>query len=193
MTHRSALTDDTWTMFETRLRRYVRRRLDPASVDDAVGDILLRLARNQRALSEARNPVAWAMRVAANVVTDHYRRRAVEQRALSGVEPHEETNPEPAGKVAGTAASELARCLVPFIRELPEPYSEALLLTEIGGLTQAEAAARAGISISGMKSRVQRGRVKLKDALLRCCAVELDSRGGVLDYRRRSNNCGGSC
>jgi len=193
MTHRSALTDDTWTMFETRLRRYVRRRLDPASVDDAVGDILLRLARNQRALSEARNPVAWAMRVAANVVTDHYRRRSVEQRVLSGVEPQQETSLEPAENVAGTAASELARCLVPFIRELPEPYGEALLLTEIGGLTQAEAAARQGISVSGMKSRVQRGRVKLKDALLRCCAVELDSRGGVLDYRRRSKNCGRSC
>ena len=182
-----------WTTFETRLRRYVRRRLDPASVDDAVGDILLRLARNQDALTEARNPLAWAMRVAANVVSDHHRRRATERRALSSVEAERDFVTAPHETGDETAASEIARCLIPFIHELPERYREALLLIEIEGLTQAEAAARAGISVSGMKSRVQRGRVKLKDALLRCCAVELDSRGGVLDYRRRSKSCGRSC
>ena len=194
MSDQSALSDDAWTMFESRLRRYVRRRLDPASVDDVVGDILLRLARNRNALSAARNPLAWAMRVAANVVTDHHRRRAAELRALSSVEAERDIGPAAVETGDETAASEIARCLIPFIHELPERYREALLLIEIEGLTQTEAAARVGISVSGMKSRVQRGRVKLKDALLRCCAVELDSRGGVLGYRRRrSDTCGRSC
>jgi len=192
MSEPTLLSNDTWTTFEARLRRYVRRRLDPASVDDAVGDILLRLARNQSELGAARNPLAWAMRVAANVVTDHYRRRAAEQRALSAVDAEEDFQ-QPAPESAETAASEFSRCLIPFIEELPERYREALLLVEIQGLTQAEAAARAGVSVSGMKSRVQRGRDKLKTALLRCCAVELDSRGGLIDYRRRSRGCGGSC
>lgn len=191
MTEQTAISDDAWTTFEARLRRYVRRRLDPASVDDAVGDILLRLAKNQSELGAARNPLAWAMRVAANVVTDHHRRRAAERRALSAVELEEDVQPLPEG--SDTVASEFARCLIPFIHELPERYRDALLLVEIEGLTQAEAAARMGMSVSGMKSRVQRGRVKLKTALLRCCAVELDSRGGLIDYRRRSRGCGGSC
>ena len=91
-----------------------------------------------------------------------------------------EQDPEPAAAEYedATAASEIARCLVPLIRDLPQPYSEALLLTEIEGLTQAAAAARIGISVSGMKSRVQRGRAKLKRALLRCCTVQVDRRGG---------------
>jgi len=192
MSEQTALSDDAWATFEARLRRYVRRRLDPASVDDAVGDILLRLARNQSELSAARNPLAWAMRVAANVVTDHHRRRAAERRALSAVETEEEVQQPPLER-DDTVASEFSRCLIPFIQELPERYRDALLLVEIEGLTQAEAAARVGVSVSGMKSRVQRGRAKLKDALLRCCAVELDSRGGLLDYRRRSTTCGRSC
>ena len=191
MPEQTAISDDAWTTFEARLRRYVRRRLDPASVDDAVGDILLRLARNQSELGAARNPLAWAMRVAANVVTDHHRRRAAEQRALSAVELEEDVQPPPERR--NTVASEFARCLIPFIHELPERYRDALLLVEIEGLTQAEAAARVGISISGMKSRVQRGREKLKTALLRCCAIELDSRGGLIDYRRRSTHCARSC
>lgn len=43
-----------------------------------------------------------------------------------------------------------------------------------------EAAARLGLSTSGMKSRVQRGRSKLEQAILRCCAVALDCRGEVI-------------
>ena len=192
MSEQTILSDGAWTTFEARLRRYVRRRLDPASVDDAVGDILLRLATNQSELSAARNPLAWAMRVAANVVTDHHRRRAAERRALSAVEVEEEAQQSVLERDK-TVASEFARCLIPFIHELPERYREALLLVEIEGLTQTEAAARTGVSVSGMKSRVQRGRAKLKSALLRCCVVELDSRGGLLDYHRRSRECGGSC
>ena len=71
----------------------------------------------------------------------------------------------------------LAQCLVPLIRGLPEKYSEALLLTEIGGLTQTAAAARLGVLPATMKSRVQRGCARLKQALLHCCEIEVDRRG----------------
>jgi len=39
---------------------------------------------------------------------------------------------------------------------LPGPYREALILTEYQGLTQKEMAERLGISLSGVRSRVQR-------------------------------------
>ena len=69
------------------------------------------------------------------------------------------------------------------------------MLTDIEGLTRAEAADRLGLSVSGMKSRVQRGRAKLKQALLRCCAVETDRWGTVLDYREHGpeRSCKGDC
>ena len=86
---------------------------------------------------------------------------------------------------------EVAACLIPFIRALPPAYGEALMLTDIGGLPQAEAARRLGLSVSGLKSRVQRGRAKLKQALLRCCAIETDRWGTVLDYR--SHKCSEDC
>jgi RNA polymerase sigma-70 factor (ECF subfamily) len=59
-------------------------------------------------------------------------------------------------------------------------------LTSLQGLTQTEAATRAGISISGMKSRVQRGREQLRQMLVRCCEIELDVRGGVSDFQARA-------
>ncbi|WP_327587875.1 hypothetical protein OHA25_13410 [Nonomuraea sp. NBC_00507] len=68
---------------------------------------------------------------------------------------------------------------------LPEPYREAIVLTEYEGLTQAEAAQRARISVPGMKSRVQRARRQLGDLLTACCQVELDARKAVRSVENR--------
>ena len=195
MTRASALPPNAWAGFQARLSDYVRRRVDPASVEDVVGAVLLRLVRHQEALKAADNPTAWMLRVAANAVADHHRRRAVEGRALEAYR----SEASPLGQVTEEEervdTGEFARCLIPFIRCLPPAYGEALMLTEIEGLTRAEAAERLGLSVSGMKSRVQRGRARLKQALLRCCAVETDRWGTVLDYRERrpERGCTGDC
>ena len=191
MTERPGLDNGAWSAFEAGLRAYVRRRVDPASADDVAGDVMLRLVRHQDALAAAKNPSAWVRRVAANAVADHHRRRQSERRVVDALKSAGE--PEADAPDSGNAAAEVASCLVPFVRSLPEPYREALLLTDIGGLTQMAAADRLGLSVSGMKSRVQRGRAKLKEALLSCCAIDVDRRGGVVDYQRRRKQCDTAC
>lgn len=178
----SPVADIVWREFEQQLRSYVVRRVDNGAADDLVGDILLRVVRSRDKLAEARNPTAWVYRVAKNAIADFHRKRARETNAVdSFIHEGTDTASEPESETAA-----LARCMLPLIQNLPNPYSEALLLTEIGGLSQAAAADRLGLSVSGMKSRVQRARGKLKIALLRCCDVEFDRRGDVLDYRRKS-------
>jgi RNA polymerase sigma-70 factor (ECF subfamily) len=81
--------------------------------------------------------------------------------------------------------AELAPCLTSMIGRLAEPYRTAIELTSIRGLTQTEAARQEGISISGMKSRVQRGREQLRQMLVRCCEIAVDVRGGVSDFHLR--------
>lgn len=87
----------------------------------------------------------------------------------------------------------LAGCLEPLVERLPEPYLDAVTLTELNGLNQKEAADELGVSLSGMKSRIQRGRGKLKDLLLDCCKIEVDRRGAVIDYERRNEGTCGGC
>ena len=187
------MTDVEWASFETRLRAYVGSRVDARWVDDVVGDILLKLVRHRDGIEAAGNPLAYVLRVASNAIADYYRRKSVERRALADFEQEaaisEATNQPPAGE----AMADMARCVAPFIDNLPGKYRDALLLTEIEGLSQAEAARRLGLSVSGMKSRVQRGRVQMKAALLQCCAVELDRRGGIADYAPRAGGCGEDC
>src|SRR5205823_859707 len=65
--------------------------------------------------------------------------------------------------------AELAPYIKLMVDSLPADYREALVLTEYEGLTQKELGERLGISLPGAKSRVQRGREKLKMLLLNCC------------------------
>ena len=61
---------------------------------------------------------------------------------------------------------------------------------ELEGLTQVEAAGKLGLSVSGMKSRVQRARLHLRTALDECCRFALDRRGGLIGYEARTDQCG---
>ena len=189
---RSTIDSAAWSHFLARLHSYVGARVEPVSRDDVVGDILLRLVRHQDKLAAAREPMAWVTRVAANGVIDHRRRRASERRALEafGAEPDAKDVDSPSDN---GAATEFAACVAPLIEGLSEPYRDALKLVDIDGLAQREAAERLGLSLSGAKSRVQRGRIKLKQNLLRCCAIELDRRGEVLAYHPRQSDCAQAC
>lgn len=84
----------------------------------------------------------------------------------------------------GAALRELATCLTPMLGQLSPAYLEAIRLVDLEGATQQEAAQRA-VSLSGMKSRVQRGRQQLRAVLEECCRIDLDRRGGISAYAAR--------
>ena len=76
---------------------------------------------------------------------------------LFSVPPSDESQ-APSQDDERAALQELAACMAPMIRQLPPAYREAVTLADLEGVSQADAAARVGVSTSGMKSRVQRGR-----------------------------------
>ena len=107
---------------------------------------------------------------------------------LAHGEQHEHTAQEPDEPEGGDSC--LAAFAADAIARLPSPYREALTITELQGLSQAAAAEMLGISVSGMKSRVQRGRDRLRAIIDECCKVALDARGGVMECEpRRPGEC----
>ena len=87
---------------------------------------------------------------------------------------------------------ELGRCAAQILDGLAAEYRSAVWLVDWEGLTQKAAAEQLGLSLSATKSRVQRGRAKLRSALERCCDVVKDGRGRAMDLRRRCErqDCG---
>lgn len=169
------------------LRRFVAKRVSPEHVDDLVQDILLRMHERAGDLhDEARLP-GWAFRIAQSVVADHHRRRRPEQLVADGEEPA-----EPEGEEAddGNVNEIVAGWLRPMLALLPDEYQEAVEFVDVEGLSQRAYAERAGLSLSGAKSRVQRGRRMLEEVVRACCDLEIDARGNVIAYERRGCGCG---
>ena len=83
----------------------------------------------------------------------------------------------------GVALSQLVRGRASGLR-VGEIMSRPPLTVGLSG-TLAEAARIMGVSLSGMKSRVQRGRERLKVILLDCCRIELDCRNAIVAYQKR--------
>lgn len=103
--------------------------------------------------------------------------------------PLSETFDLPEESLSENVVQALLPCLKNMVEQLPVPYREAILLTEYQGLTQRELAQRLNLSFSGAKSRVQRGREKLKQMLLDCCHFVFDRRGGILAYHPGNECC----
>ena len=181
--------DAVWQDFHARLLAFIARRVpDRDSAEDVLQEVMLRVHRHAGELERSSAVGAWVHQIARNAIADHYRRAAVRRERPAGVDLDRDEAPVLESTTA-ELRSELAGCLNPLLERLPAIYQEALALTELEGLTQAGAAARLGLSTSGMKSRVQRSRAQLRELLVACCEIELDSRGAITSYQPRRAPC----
>lgn len=173
-----------WGELSAALRPLVARRVPAGDVGDVLNDALLRIHRRRDAVRDGERFGAWAWRVARSAVADYHRGRARHPSAAGreegADEPCDAADDAEVEAARESVEREVARYVRTLVELLPEPYREAVTLTELEGLTMAEAAARAGVSPSGMKSRVQRGRERLRQMLEATCHVSTDARGRVI-------------
>jgi len=171
--------------FEARLRPFVARRVSVSDVDDVLQDVFLRMERGLGSLREEDRFGPWLYRVARSAIAEHRRARA--RHPLAEGPGPEEAIPAPDAESEGEAEREVALCVAPFVAMLPSPYREALTLAELQGVAQKDAAEMLGISASGARTRVQRGRQRLRELLQECCDIALDARGRIIACEPRPN------
>ncbi len=178
-------TEQAWNALHDSLRIFIRKRVpNDESAEDLLQDVFLKIHMHIDALRDEERLESWVYQIARNLIIDYYRRQTLTM-------PWEEAEPLlPVEELPEEdVRTELAPAVVAMARSLPEPYREALLLTDYQGVSQKELSARLGLSFSGTKSRVQRAREKLKQRLLDCCHFEFDRLGRVIDYQPRCNCC----
>jgi len=181
--------ETVWTDFGNTLRRFILKRVgDEQAAEDILQDVFMKIHAGIGRLNDEGQLQGWVYQIARNAVVDYYRKTHRAQDL-----PDDLPAPEDDG---ADVERQLARSLRAMVEQLPAEYREALILTAFEGLTQKEVAERLGLSLSGAKSRVQRGREKLRDMLLDCCHFEFDRLGRVIDYYPRVDccaHCGESC
>jgi RNA polymerase sigma-70 factor (ECF subfamily) len=183
--------ENIWNEFNDKLRGFISKRVEnDMAAEDILQEVFLKIHAKVGDLRDVSKMQSWIYAITRNAITDYYRSRKIysrHQQELNG--QFFDTLPEIEASTAEDAAQRIAGSLKGMIGLLPEKYSEALLLTVYHGMSQVELAKKLGISLSGAKSRVQRGRQLLKEMLEKCCHFELDRRGMIMDYHRASCSC----
>ncbi len=176
-------SEKVWQEYHSRLRAFIKSRIsDDAASDDVLQNVFLKMHSGLSSLKDETKLQSWLYQIARNAIVDYFR----SQKPTVDIP---EWLPQPEADPNEKIAQELSECLQPMIQLLPENYREAVILSELRGLTQKEVAKMQGTSLSGAKSRVQRGRALLKEMLTDCCRLEFDHSGRLCDYERKGGAC----
>lgn len=164
-------SDALWAEHGEKIEAFICSKVggeDPCQ--DILHDVFLKIRDNQERIQWMERPASYVIKMAQNAIVDYYRNR-------------KQSNPIQMESTVETTDAEIRLadcCLMAFIQKLPPVYSEALLLTELQGISQKELAERLNISYTGAKSRVQRARKMLKEAILACCPYQFDKYGNII-------------
>lgn len=127
--------------------------------EDILQDVFLKIQLNVHNLKDSSKLTSWVYQITRNTILDHFRKdnNLFSLESIDIVDADNDVN-----------FSKLIDCINSKINNLPNKYKEALLLTILKDFSQIELAEYLGISYSGAKSRVQRGKEKVKTLVLNC-------------------------
>ena len=183
-------TYQIWVECKANLYRFIARRINnETDADDILQEVFVKVHSSIDRLRDSTKLHSWLYQITRNAIIDHYRSRKPAMRlddSSDTFELAEEETPE-----ADIEREEIMACLAPMMEQLPDEYRKALQMSDVEDIKQADIASELNMSVSGVKSRVQRARGKVKDMLLDCCHFEFDRLGRPVGMTERS--CGSSC
>lgn len=163
--------------FNSVLYGFIAARVDNADdAKDIRQEVFIKIATKLDSLTNSEKLRSWIFTVARNTIIDYYRK--------NGKEKHVDMEDSLAEEVRASEETDttkgLDRCLISFIEKLPDEYRDIIIDSEIKGIKQKDLAEKYNLAYPTVRSRVQRGRTRLKELLLDCCKIEADSRGNII-------------
>lgn len=172
-----------WTAFHKELKAFILNKTrNSADTDDILQEVFIKIIRNIDKVNQAENLRHYLYVIVRNAINDYFRNR---KQIVDNSEVEEKLTEEETQSLNSTIAE---CCIKLFINKLPDNYRNALLITEFQDISQKELAEKLNISYSGAKSRVQRGKEKLRELILNCCSYQSDKYGNLIDTEDK--NCG---
>lgn len=172
------ITESIWLEYKAKLTIFIRKHVNGDLAEDLLQEVFIKVHLHIGSLKDQTKLESWLYQITRNVITDFYRKHKENAPLPDWLE---QETPEPTEVIR----QELAHCLTPMIQQLPDKYRQAVYLSEIENKGQKDIAESEGISISGAKSRVQRGRALLKEHFDACCDFELNSNNQVISYTKK--------
>jgi RNA polymerase sigma-70 factor (ECF subfamily) len=167
---------EIWTDLHQELKKFILGKVkDINTTEDLLQDVFLKIHLNIHSLTDCSKLTAWVYQITRNSIADHYRKTTNVAVLIDGFDLAEQENEEP-------LYHSLSNCINQKINKLSDKYKQPILLTYLDTYSQIQVAEKLNISYSGAKTRVQRGREKLKSLILDCPNVETDNKGNPIAY-----------
>lgn len=178
-----------YSQFHQSLLTYIRSKIkSKEDAEDILQNVFIKISNHVNTLSEKERLNNWVFTVTRNAIIDYYRVHA-SRKSTSLDESDADYMVEDA---APDSTKGLEHCLHSMISLLPEEYKNIIIDSELKGEKQKDLAAKYNMAYPSMRSRVQRGRERLKQLLYNCCHIETDARGNIITAHAKKD-CGDPC
>lgn len=176
--------------FNIVLHNYIKARVnDSDDAADILQEVFIKIASKLDSLIEGEKLKSWIFSITRNTIIDYYRKKG----NTKIFELTERMTDKMIEEQNFDAIQGLDGCLRSFIQQLPDEYREIIIDSEINGDKQIDLVGKYGLAYPTIRSRIQRGRSRLKEMLLNCCKIDVDSRGNVMNVTSKkecgSRNC----
>jgi RNA polymerase sigma-70 factor (ECF subfamily) len=182
-----------YKQFHQALLNFIRSKIkSKEDAEDILQNVFIKIAANVNNLADEDKLQSWIYTITRNAIIDYYRVSATKKSiAMDDDLAHHVLEEETVDNTKG-----LDQCMTSMINLLPEDYKDIIIDSELKGIKQKDLAEKYGIAYPSMRSRVQRGRERLKQLFYGCCHIETDSHGNILDAQRKAdckNPCDPNC
>ncbi len=181
---------ELWQIYHNQLLGFISSKIsDKETAKDILHEVFIKIHTNLQNLEDPIDPIrlrSWIYQITRNTIIDYYRSKKSNEEIPEWILNDEKMD------VDEEIQEELSLCLgyLYLIAKLPQKYKTAIQISEIEGKTQQELADYEHITLSGAKSRVQRGRNILKDMIFQCVDFELNNSEKIVDLKiKDEKNC----
>jgi RNA polymerase sigma-70 factor, ECF subfamily len=172
-----------YTQFHRVLLGFIKSKVtNHHDAEDILQNVFIKVAAGIDDLNRKEKLQSWIYAIARNAIIDYYRGNAGKKGLVieGDISDHFED------ETYKDTTKGLDCCLMDFVNQLPPAYRDMIIDVEMRGVKQKDLVEKYNLAYPSIRSRVQRGREKLKQILLACCHIQWDNRGNILDVQSRA-------
>lgn len=155
-----------WSNYKNGLEFYILKKAkDKEIANDLTHEVLLKIYNACCSDNEIKNVRSWMYQIAHNTTVDYFKKKNKFTNEIPEMFEVDENN----------MYEDAQKLVKPLIQLLPEKYAVPLQLSDIEEMKQADVSKKLNLSLTATKSRIQRARKLLKEKIIACSNLELDS------------------
>ncbi|MFW5425774.1 MAG: RNA polymerase sigma factor SigZ [Methylophagaceae bacterium] len=165
------MIEKIWNNFHSQLLVFITSKMhDSALAEDILQEVFIKVQKNINQLNENDKLKSWLYQICNRTIIDFYRSRETGdhtddvEKLIATEENYQDLE-------------QINRCIRILIDDLPENIRTILIASELELEKQQVIADRHHLSLPAVKSRIARGRKKLKNKLQACCDFEFNENG----------------